>query len=49
MKNVVEDAILVRATHQKEFLVVKAVNRLLKLLHGTPALELSDSEDERPR
>jgi hypothetical protein len=39
----VEDVILVRATH-KDFMVIKAANRLLKLLHGTPALELSDSD-----
>lgn len=43
-KKVVEDAILVRASH-KDFAVIKAVNRLLKLLHGTPALEVDSDED----
>lgn len=45
LKNVVEDAILVRATH-KDFTVIKAVNRLLKLLHGNPALDVDSSDEE---
>jgi hypothetical protein len=41
----IEDAILVRASHT-DMLTVKAVNRLLKLLQGDPALHVDTDEDE---
>ena len=40
----IEDAILVRASHT-DMLVVKAANRLLKLLQGDPALHVDSDED----
>jgi hypothetical protein len=40
----IEDAILVRASH-KDMLVIKAANRLLKLLQGNPALHVDSDED----
>ena len=44
-RKVVEDAILVRASH-KDFKVIKAANRLLRLLQGTPALEMEESDSD---